>query len=83
MSGSELHDRVAMVSVDDQARIGRIVNTDITSVDFPERQAMVEEAQGVLRQVTQYTEPESTIQRVCDRLAQILGSQKENTDIKS
>jgi hypothetical protein len=83
MSGSEQHDRVALVSIDDQVRIGGIVNTDIMSVDFAERQAMLEKAQDVLRRVVQYTEPASTIQRVCDHPAQILGLQKEIADLKS
>jgi hypothetical protein len=83
MSDSEQHDQVALVSVDDKARIGGIVNTDITCVDFAERQVMLEEAQDVLRRVAQYTELASTIQRVCDHPAQILGLQKEITKLKT
>jgi hypothetical protein len=70
MSGSEQHDWVALVSVDDQARIGAIVNTDIKSMDLAEEQAILEEAQDVLRRVAQSTEPGSTIQRECDHPAQ-------------
>jgi hypothetical protein len=83
MSESEQHNLVALVSVDDQARIGGIVNTDITRVDFVERQVMLEEAQDVLRRVAQYTEPATMIQRVCDHPAWILGLQKEITKLKS
>jgi hypothetical protein len=69
MSGSEQQHRVALVSINDQARIAGIVNTTISSVDCAERQVMLEEAQDVLRGVGQYTELASTIQRVCDHPA--------------
>jgi len=72
MAGSEQHDRIALVSIDDQRRIGGIVNRNLMEVDFAERQAMLEEAQEVLRRVAQYTEPASTVQNVCNRLAQII-----------
>jgi hypothetical protein len=52
-------------------------------MDFAERQVMLEEAQDVFRWVAQYTEPASTIKRLCDYLAQNIGLQKEITDLKS
>jgi hypothetical protein len=51
MSGSEHHDWVALVSVDDHGCIGGIANRNLMEVDFAERQAMLEEAQEVLRRV--------------------------------
>jgi hypothetical protein len=83
MSESEQHEQVALVSVDDQAHIGGIVTTDITCMDFAERHMMLEEAQDVLRRVAQYMELASTILRVCDHPAQILGLQKEITKLKT
>jgi hypothetical protein len=55
---------VALGSIDGQARIGGIVNRNLMELDFAERQAKLEEAQEVLRWVTEYTEPSSTVQRV-------------------
>jgi hypothetical protein len=83
MSGSEQHNQVALVSVDDQARLGGIVNSNLLEMDFREREAMLEEAHAVLRQVAQYTEPTSTVQQVCDHPSQIIALQKEMTDLKS
>jgi cell division septum initiation protein DivIVA len=83
MSGSEQHDWVALVSVDDHGCIGGIANRNLMEVDFAERQAMLEEAQEVLRGVAQYTERASTVQRVCDHQAQIITLQKEVPDLKS
>ena len=49
MSGSEQHDRVALVSADDQDIIGGIVNRNPLEIDLGERQTLLEEAQEVLR----------------------------------
>lgn len=57
---------------DNQAIIGGIVKRIIVKIDFTKKQIMLEAIQEVLRTVTQYTEPVSTIHRVCNRLAQII-----------
>lgn len=44
---------------------------------------MLEEAQEVLRQVAQYTEPANHVQRVCDHPAQIIALQKQITDLQA
>jgi len=61
MSGLEQHDRVALVSADDQAIIGGIVNRNLIEINFAERQAVLEEAQEVLRRVAQYTKPAAMV----------------------
>jgi hypothetical protein len=76
MSGSEQHDWVALVSVDDHCCIGGIANRNLMEVDFAERQAMLEEVQEVLRRVAEYTELASMVQRVCDHPAHIIALQK-------
>jgi len=53
MSGFEEHDRVAQVSVDDQAIIRQIVNQKIIKIECAVRQKMVETIQEVLRSVAQ------------------------------
>jgi len=83
MSGSEQHDRVALVSVADQAIIGEIVNRNLLEIDFGERQTSLGEAQVVLRRVVQYTEPAAVVQRVCDHQAQIIRLQKQITNLQS
>jgi len=82
MSGSDQHDRVALVSADDQDIIGGIVNRYLLEIDFAERQTLLEEAQGVLRRVAQYIEPAAMVQRVCDHPAQITELQKRITDLQ-
>lgn len=83
MSGSDQHDQVALVSFDNQAHIGGIVNTNILEIDFMERQTMLEEAKEVFRWVAQYMEPTSMVQRVCNHHAQIIMLQKETMNLKS
>jgi len=81
MSGSEQHDQVAFVSMDDLATIGELVNMNLLDIDFAERQTMVETAQQVLRRVAQYTEPTSIIHRMCHHPAQTIILQKQITDL--
>jgi len=83
MSGSDQHDRVALVSADDQDIIGGIVNRNLLEIDFGERQILLEEAQEVLRRVAPYTEPAAMVQRVCDHPAQIIMLQKQITDLQT
>jgi len=83
MSGSEQHDRVALVSVDDQAIIGGIVNRDLLEIDVGERQKLLEEAEQLLWRVAQYTEPATMVQTVCNYLEQIIALQKQITDLQS
>jgi len=83
MSGSEYHDRVALVSVDDPAIIEGIVNSNILGINFGERQAVLEEAQKVLTRVAEYNEPAAMVQRVCDHPAQIVALQKQITDLQT
>jgi len=61
MSGSKQHDRVALVSADDQDIIGGIVHRNLQEIDFGQRQTLLEEAQEVLRRVAQYTEPAAVV----------------------
>jgi len=68
------------VSVDNQAIIGGIIRRNLMEVNFAERQAMLEEAQQVLRRVAQYTKPVAMVQRLCDPPAQIIALQKQITD---
>jgi len=82
MSGSGQHDRVALVSADDQAIIGRIVNRNLLEVNFGERQTLLEEAQEVLRRVAEYTEPADMIQTVSDHPVKIIELQKLITDLQ-
>jgi hypothetical protein len=74
---------VALVSIDHKAYIRGIINTNIDEIDFPKRHTMLEVAQEVWRLVTQYTEPTSTVQRVCDHRTKIILLQKEILDLKS
>jgi len=83
MSGSEQHDRVDLVSADEQAIIGGIVNRNLMEIHFTERQAMLEQAKEVLRRVAQYTEPPAMVQRVCDHPTQIIALQKQITDLQT
>ena len=83
MAGSEQHDRGALVSADDQAIMGRIVNKNLMEIDFAERQAVLGEAQEVVRRVAQYTEPAAILQRVCDHPTQIIGLQTQITDLQT
>ena len=83
MSRSDHHNWVALVSVDDQAIIGGIVNRNLMEIDFAERQPVLEEAQEVLRRVAQYTEPKAMVQMVCDHAAQIIALQKQITDLQT
>ena len=83
MSGLEQYDRVALVSADDQAIIGVIVNKIHMEIDCAERQAVLEDAQEVLRRVAQYTEPAAVVQMVCDHLAQIIALQKQITVLQT
>jgi len=83
MSRLEQHDRVSLVSTDDQAIIGEIVNRNLIEIDFAERQAILEEAQDVLRRVAQYTEPAAMVQRVCDNRAQLIALQNQITDLQT
>lgn len=64
-SGSDQHDRVSLVSMDDQNIMGGTMNSSIPDVGIRERQTIMETAQEVLRRVAQYTEPVSVVQRVC------------------
>jgi len=83
MSGSAQHDRVALVSVDEQAILGGIVNMNLMEINFAGRLAVLEVAQEVLRRVAQYTEPAAIVQRVCDHPAQIITFQKHITDLQT
>jgi len=83
MSGSDQHDRVALVSADDHGIIGGIVNRNLLEIDFAERQTLLEEAQGVLRRVARNTKPAAMVQRVCDLPAQIIELQKQITELQT
>ena len=83
MSGSEQHDGVALVSVDDQDIIGGIPNRKLLEIEFGERQTLLQEAQEVLRRVAWYTEPAAMVQRVCDHPAQIIALQEQITDLQT
>jgi hypothetical protein len=83
MSGSNEHDRVALVSITNEAHRERIFNLNIVEIDFQEGWTMLEEAQDVVRRVAQYMEPASTIQRVCAHPAQRNLLLKVITDLKS
>jgi len=83
MSGSDQHDRVSLVCVDDQAHIGGIVNRNLIDIDFTVRQTVLQKGQEVLRRVAHDTEPVSTIQMVCDHPPQIFLLQKEIANLKS
>ena len=64
------------MSADDQAIIGGIINRNLLEIDFAERQAVLEEAQEVLRSMAQYTNPAAMEQTVGDHPAQIIALQK-------
>jgi len=83
MSGSEQHDWVALVSTDDQAIIGGMVNRNLLEIDIRKRQTLLEEAQDVLMRVAHYTEPVAIVQKVYDYLAQIITLQKQTKDLQS
>jgi len=70
------------MSTDHQAIIGQIVNSNIDGVEITERQTMLVDAQKLLRSVLLYTEPASTIYRVCDHPPQIITLQRDIMDIK-
>jgi len=83
MSGSEQHNRLALVSADDQAIIEGIVTRKLLEIDFGERQILLEAAQRMLRRVAQYTEPATMVQRVCDHPAQNIKLHNKTTDLHS
>jgi len=83
MSGSNQHDRVALVSVDNQAVIGEIRKPTVDGIRFVGTKDRPRQSQEVLLLVAQYTEPGDRVQRVCDHPAQIIKLQKEITDLKS
>jgi len=60
MSRSEQHNQVALLSVENEAIMGVIVNRNIVEVDFARRQTMLHEAQEVLRRVAQSTKSVNT-----------------------
>jgi hypothetical protein len=69
--------------VDDHAIKGGIVNRDMPEIYIRERQVMLDGAQEVLRRVALETECTSSVQRVCDYLAQIFALPHENPDLNS
>jgi len=83
MSGSEQHNRLALVSTDDQAIIEGILNRKLLEIDFGERQTLLEAAQRMLRRVAQYTEPATMVQRVCDHPGQNIKFQNQTTHLYS
>jgi len=83
MSGSEQHDRVALVSADDQAINGGIGSRTRLKIDFWERQTSLEEAQDVLKSVALYTKHAAMVQRVCDHPAQMFALQKQITHLQT
>lgn len=83
MSGSEQPVQVALLSFDDQAIIGGIIDTIILEVDFTERQTMSETAPEVLRGVGQYTNHANIIQSGCTPLAHIITLPKLMTDLRA
>jgi len=83
MSGSEQHNRVAMVCTDHPAILRRIVNRNLLDIDFGERQTLLEDAQGMLWILWEYIEHTAVVQRVCDHPAQTIALQKQITDLES
>jgi len=83
MSGSEQHDRVALVSADDQAIMRGINNKNLLEINFGERQTLLEEAEEVLRVVVQCTDPTAMVDRVCDHPATITALQTQITYLQS
>ena len=79
MSGSEQHDRVALVSAEDQDIIGGIINRNVLEIDFGERLTLLEAAQKVLRRVARYTESVAMVQRVWNHPIQKITLQKQIT----
>jgi len=83
MSGSEQDDRVALVSVDNQATIGGLENRNKLGTDLGEGQTVQEPAQGVLRRVTEYTKLANILPRVHDHLALIITLQMVIMDLQA
>jgi len=83
MSQSEQRDRLAVVSSDDQATIGGLVDKNWLDIVFTDWQTTLETAQEMLRGSAQYTEPASIVQRVGDHPALIIGLQKEIPDLRA
>lgn len=83
MSGSEQDDRVALVSVDNQATIGGLENRNKLGTDLGEGQTVQEPAQGVLRRVTEYTKLANILPRVRDHLALIITLQMVIMDLQA
>jgi hypothetical protein len=79
MSVSNQHYRVALVSVDDHALIWEILNPVPEGIVFKKPQDRIGQAQDVLLQVAQYTEPADLVQMVCNHPIQIIQLQKEIT----
>jgi hypothetical protein len=82
ISESEQHNRVALVSVDDQVIRWGFINWNAQQGDFAERQRILEQAQEVRRIVAQYTKPASTVQGMCDHPAKIIALQADNINLK-
>jgi len=71
------------VSVDDQATIGGLVNTNLLDIEFAERQMMQESALALLRRVAQYTGSASLVLSVSDHTAQIITLQMQITVLQA
>jgi len=80
MARSEQHDWVGQGSAADQALKGEVINKSILETGFEETQELLAKAQEVLLPVAKYMECGTTVQRVCDHLAQIITWQKEMMD---
>jgi len=82
MSGSNQHDRVALVSIEDHELIRDILNATVDRIGFEEKPHRLRHSEAVLLLVTQYTKPVGLEQRVCDHPADIIKLQKDITDIQ-
>lgn len=81
MSGSNQHDRVALVSVYNSQLTGELLNTNVNAMVFKETQERFGQAQEVLQTVALYMEPAELIQMVCNHPEEIIKLQKGIRDL--
>ena len=82
MSASQ-EPRAALVSVQDQGTINRILNTDLAETTETESIELLMITQQVLSMVAQYSQPVQEIQQVCSHPAEITDLRNQITILQA
>jgi len=83
MLESKQHERVALLSQEDQEKIRELLAIQGDGIRFEEFQEKWKECQVVLLSVAQYMEPAEMVPRVCNHACQIMALQKKITEQKA